>query len=1240
MPTFDNREAMSSVRAKINAAIQKVDGLIGSTPESLGYTGTSLAADTAVMQAWAAASGVKSLSAGVSYRINGTLSFTGAQDIDFNGGKLVMASAVQACDFYNAPLGPYALMADYVPGATELEVAELPAAPAPGTKIKIISDAIDPANRDQGSNASQYRLAQWAVVGFGSTTTQIVLQRPLRWHTGIDPIPAAGDEARVPAYTTALSARVILLQPGKLSLRGANVEYETGLSPTTSAVNVAGYDSPAINGVTVLRGYTGLALATYGAVVNGVSTTDCSRYHVSDTGHGTRLYGLIATRGRHAYTTGESTAVAGTTNLRTILASGRVVGAVISGVARGFADVAPWDTHHGADDVTFDNCLAEDCSAAGFNARGRNIRFVNPTWRNCAAGVSVLTEYNGGDPDDDFYTAGTDIDDLTSCIIENPSGDSTGIPITVSSATARVIGRCEVRSAGHIMATVSGRLTMDCSGFFTTTDMDGRNAYVPTDDRGIYETTDPPAKLLGAFGNRTSLTFLQGQSMTHDVRSTTSTSVRAVIASTNSRVLIAGLLDVDLPNASFALLTGDGEILTEGVGRISYSLAGADDSTLITNRTGRDLRIVSKDGQFSVARLRNEPYSTRAAMLASALTPGQRVVSCYVGGLLLDYVPDALGTAAEMADGATLSPAGIAYPEHFGDGHAALVAWAAYGGGLKAQAGEVYASAARTAPIIFPAGAAADFQGATFQQDWTLNSNDAVFALQAGSRVENLTWHITGSNFHQRGASLYEGAQVVGWKIEADTPFPDTDDNFDGGLIVRGPDVLIEGCDFHGHATPIRMYDGEDQSRCKIVNCNIWDYKTAISLRGGGMVGGVIDGLYLYGLHPGADTVAGQNVVNGSAPFGLVRNVKQMFDGKGSGEHFLYSAAVDGTEGMRFEGCSSNGSGQCFFKARGHDGLQLTDMHGGPTSIGNTPGTNEDGFRFEYCRNVKARDLSVRSDAVNPSGYDGIHINNCWDMDFAGLRFGRCQRAYVRIINPSAGLVDYTYPPNLGPENITIDGLFARGATTQPLLSIGAGSGDTAALVGDITIRNVDWDGDITNLVVVADDSGTPLTLNQMAGTAIRISGVTDGVAFNYVWAAGSTPVYTTASPDGGMTLRTVGNFVNTDGDNAPLRIGSNTATASQGDLGQGVCFLKPGSGRPWAAVVGIQSSTDTDQGGIAFFVHDSSRTSDTLAHRMTLLHTGTLEFLAPGVGVRLKSPDGLTTRTLTIDNSGALVVS
>lgn len=44
-------------------------------------------------------------------------------------------------------------------------------------------------------------------------------------------------------------------------------------------------------------------------------------------------------------------------------------------------------------------------------------------------------------------------------------------------------------------------------------------------------------------------------------------------------------------------------------------------------------------------------------------------------------------------------------------------------------------------------------------------------------------------------------------------------------------------------------------------------------------------------------------------------------------------------------------------------------------------------------------------------------------------------------------------------------------------------------------------------------------------------------------------------------------------------------------------------------------------------------------ANRVAFDNTGGVEVMTAGKGIKLKSPDGLTTKTLTIDNAGALAL-
>jgi hypothetical protein len=69
--------------------------------------------------------------------------------------------------------------------------------------------------------------------------------------------------------------------------------------------------------------------------------------------------------------------------------------------------------------------------------------------------------------------------------------------------------------------------------------------------------------------------------------------------------------------------------------------------------------------------------------------------------------------------------------------------------------------------------------------------------------------------------------------------------------------------------------------------------------------------------------------------------------------------------------------------------------------------------------------------------------------------------------------------------------------------------------------------------------------------------------------------------------------------------------TAGLGTYGGAVTFSQPASSRPWGAIAGVQTTADTDQGGLAFFVHGSSTTNDQLQEVMKITHAGNV-----GIGI------------------------
>lgn len=475
-------------------------------------------------------------------------------------------------------------------------------------------------------------------------------------------------------------------------------------------------------------------------------------------------------------------------------------------------------------------------------------------------------------------------------------------------------------------------------------------------------------------------------------------------------------------------------------------------------------------------------------------------------GLLLPYRRDPAGRALTSGNGIAASPAGDSFPEHFaalGDGRAddqaALAAWGAWGGSMRGRPGAIYRSAARGAGAVeLAAGAVVDFGGATYRQDWGLENNQACFLLAEDAGLHNFRWEFAAGTSVQRGLILRARARGTGWRIRAGTEFPATDEIRDGLIILGGPQVGLEDIHIDGAFRAVLLHPDLDSSGAQLRNIHLWRCAKGIALNDA-MSGGVIDGVFLHAPGSQAAPEPGFNVVTGAAPFALVRGVYQMFEGSGSGEHFVYSAAADGTPGMRFESIHSRGSGQCFMKLRGHDGAVLSDCHGGPTSMGNLPGSNEDGFRFEYCRNIRARNLSVRQDAAQrkPAGHDGIHLNNCWNMDFGGITLERPARAYLYLCSAPPRRA-YATPPRGGLTGITVNGLTALGAGEVPLILAGPAAQEDRVTLGDITITDLLWDGRVENLFRLA----AGITLHRLPGSRIEISGTVQGRQVHFDWPA------------------------------------------------------------------------------------------------------------------------------------------
>ena len=555
--------------------------VLGRSLESFRETGFT---DTQAWQAavtWAEGEAGRSVLAapGAVYTLAATIVGAGAVRIVSNGARFVMNEDLPAFEFFNPPRGPYALTANYG-GSTTLTVADTGTAFAPGTKIKIISNALDRTNRDEGAAASAYRTTDWAVVGVGSTATSIVLQRPLTNTVGI----VSG--SRVPAYTTALGARVIALSPAELSLEDMDISYTPGQSWTASAVSVIGYDAPRISRMKLSTIY-GSGLATtgcYRASIDLANVNDAVVYGIADQGSfGTVVNTPTANNTRHGFTTVASTATTGST-VRTLLAAGITPsGTVINGIGTNNPLEASWDTHHDARDWSFINCTSIGGASWGANARGRNINFLNHTVRNCGRGIISLTEFDNADGAP--YTNGKLAEDMTSAVATNPDVECDLEVFQASSAFLTVTGGRSSTKFNRGIRVLGGDVTLEGTHRMVV------GAGSTEAGAGFIEMSDAAAGLATAFTGGCKLRVAAGADWTIDARNA---SVGAggigVKMEANCTLIVRGILRLQLPPGA-TLFSALGTIVTEGSGVIYCS---NDIGT--TNIAGRPIHVESEDG--------------------------------------------------------------------------------------------------------------------------------------------------------------------------------------------------------------------------------------------------------------------------------------------------------------------------------------------------------------------------------------------------------------------------------------------------------------------------------------------------------------------------------------------------------------------------------------------------------------------------------------------------------------------
>ena len=536
------------------------------------------------------------------YNIQTTINVTNKSvNVEAIGAKFLVTANVSAFIFDNSESSSiYTVTSNYSIGSTNIAVSTLPAALVDGTPFKIVSNAVDPANRDEGSNANQYRVGEWAVAS-GGTTTNITLRNPLRFTRGIDPTSVGGDESKVNAYTTTFNTRVLIPSTNTVNWSGGTVEYEDGHDGDNwnkASFTFIGFINPKISDITILRGY-GPGINIKGTVAAKV--INCEVKNLTDNtansqfGYGILEGGCLRTNVdtcsfsncRHGYATGVPTIAINSTDKAALITSGRTQSSVISNCTAYGKTVSAFDTHHDAEDTIFNNCIVEG-GDVGFAPRGRNITFNGCKAINTNEGFNVFTEFDSGDPDDDLWVSGKP-EGVTTATLNNCTAYVINIPVVVRASRKTILNSLDLKSTSHIMVDNDGsNVLITGNHFWETTTYDGQRVIKETTNRGIIDSASVATEFIGMWDSR--VTIAPGAGITVNATQATdaSNNILLIRHSTSGIYLdVYGVLDANLSTSFTTLISNNAIVSGKPEGGIYWSIDGAADNTITTNLIGK-----------------------------------------------------------------------------------------------------------------------------------------------------------------------------------------------------------------------------------------------------------------------------------------------------------------------------------------------------------------------------------------------------------------------------------------------------------------------------------------------------------------------------------------------------------------------------------------------------------------------------------------------------------------------------
>lgn len=310
------------------------------------------------------------------------------------------------------------------------------------------------------------------------------------------------------------------------------------------------------------------------------------------------------------------------------------------------------------------------------------------------------------------------------------------------------------------------------------------------------------------------------------------------------------------------------------------------------------------------------------------------------------------------------------------------------------------------------------------QADNTVGGNSSIVILEEDVVADAVILKLRASSIVQRGVSVGNRCRVGLISVLAEEQAVSRDDNLDGMVQLRGDDIWVEqirsrNCDY-----PVFAYECD---RLTIGHVDIQSYVRGSLFRSVRNLS--IDGYVCTGLSPNSAHLPGHNaILMSSVQNAVVKGVIA----EDAGEHGIRIGEPYGfeSEAITFVAPIFRRSGQCGFKANPLPGTMTGLTLVAPMIIDSasrsTPGTNEDGIRLEGVRRAHITSPTIAKLANGVSGYDGIYLNDCWDVVIDGPRISGVTRHGIHI-EPLSGDVNSVFINNAAVSDCGSSGVKIQG---------------------------------------------------------------------------------------------------------------------------------------------------------------------------------------------------------------------